>query len=216
MTSRATGAANAAPWPGTPCERHGDRHPRVGRGGEGDEPHVVDRVTDLRLGGAGLARPPGCPGSAPSVPVPSLTTASIIEVTAVAVDGFITTDCTRGVIVAARCALRRRRSGRSGAGPSARPRLATAAATSAICSGRHLEFVLADAHAPDVHLRAGRREQRARRGTRRWSDISSARIVELRLAVEAEAAHVARHRRLAELSRRPAPRRCSPSARAPG
>src|ERR1700760_4153521 len=74
------------------------------------------------------------PAICAGVPVPSLTTASIIVVTAAAVDGFITTDCTCGEM---RCTVRP-------SGPTIRavmcgtislPGLATAAATSAICSG---------------------------------------------------------------------------------
>ena len=73
------------------------------------------------------------PGICAEVPVPSLTTAVIIEVTAAAVEGFITTDSSCGAI---RCTVRpsgsTTRSVRCGA--ISRPRLATAAATSAICS----------------------------------------------------------------------------------
>ena len=113
-----------------PLQRHRDGHARrLGRR-EGDEPHVVDLVADLGLGGARL------PGDGDArdlrlVPVPPCTTATIIAVTADAVDGRMTTLCTLGEIV---CTVRPSGSTMRWVrwGLMRRPWLATAATTSAI------------------------------------------------------------------------------------
>ena len=136
------------------------------------------------------------PGIWAGVPVPSSTTFCIIPATALAVERFMTTDCSRGSIVwtvrpsESTILLVRW-------GTIRRPPSATAEATSAICSA-----VTSSLSWP-----------MPMRPTSTWGlvggigrpfeyspliDISAGGIVELGLAVEAEAAHVAPEDALAE------------------
>ena len=118
-------------------------------GREGDEPDVVDRSARSGSRRCPSCRRPARRGSAPAVPVPSLTTASIIARHGGAVEGFITTDCTRGAIV---CTVRP--SGSTIRCGQVRhhqpPVVGDGRGDLGHLQRRDLELVLADAHAPDV------------------------------------------------------------------
>src|SRR5437879_13338920 len=94
MTCLATGAANAAPWPGTPR-----RVTAIATLGSAAGANAMNQTLLIALPicvSAVPVLPATCtPGICAEVPVPSLTTASIIDRTAAAVLGLITTDCTR-------------------------------------------------------------------------------------------------------------------------
>ena len=70
----------AAPWPGTSWSVTAIATVGFGGGREGDEPDVVDRRCRSASRRCRSCPPPGRRGSARAVPVPSLTTASIIAV----------------------------------------------------------------------------------------------------------------------------------------
>src|SRR5664279_1826127 len=95
MTALATGAANAPPKPGTPLSVTAIATVGLAAGAK-----AMNQTLLIAVRGSVSAvpvLPATCtPGIWAFVPVPSLTTASIIGVIAAAVDGFITTDCTRG------------------------------------------------------------------------------------------------------------------------
>ena len=195
MTSLATGAANCAPCPGTSCSvtAIATRGCDVGANATNQTLLIV---LPICVWAVPVLPATVTPGICAAVPVPSLTTASIILVTAVAVEGFMTTDCTRGATV---CTVRpsglTTRSVRWGT--ISVPWFATAAATSAICSGVTSSLSWPIPMRPTSTSGLVGASRRAPRYSP-LADISSAGIVQLRLAVEAEAVHVAGERALAQ------------------
>ena len=160
---------------------------------EGDEPRwlIVAPMSSPRCPSCPRPR---CPASAAAVPVPSSHDAAhhLAELRA-PLAGFITLDCT----LRDRCARTvrpsgstirvgqvRRASARRRWRPSRRPRH---------LQRRDLQLVLADRHAPDVDLRAASAAAAAPLAS--YSPLGRhlvGRVVERRLAVEAEALHVRR------------------------
>ncbi len=157
MTCLATGAANAAPWPGTPWRVTAIATVGSAAGAKAMN-HTLLIAVPICVSAVPVLPATLTPGICASVPVPSLTTPSIMVVTAFAVEGFITTDCTRGEIAFDGAPF-----GVDDAFGQMRDHQPPA-----ICHSRgdlrHLqrndvEFVLADAHPPHVDERARGRQQ---------------------------------------------------------